>query len=115
MEPFGIAWVELMTKKNGDLLITTALSETNLLNSEPVPGQISLVAKMSQFALKMLRGQEKDEAMWNFMLESFTRAGNLESERDLFFEKYKSDFANIMGFGDNFAEAQYYLGDFDAS
>ena len=114
LEPFNIIWVELMTKKNGDLFITTALSETNLLNNGAVPGQISLVAKMSQFALKMLRGQEKDETMWNFILESFTKAGNLDSERDLFLEKYKSDFANIMGFGDNFAEARYYLGDFGA-
>lgn len=115
LEPFSVIWVELMTKKNGDLFITTALSETNLLGNSAVPGQISLVAKMSQFALKMLRGQEKDEAMWNFILERFTVAGALEAERDLFLEKYKSDFVSIMGFGDNFAEAQYYLGDFDAS
>lgn len=115
LEPFSVIWVELMTKKNGDLFITTALSETNLLDSGAVPGQISLVAKMSQFALKMLRGQEKDDVMWHFMLESFNKAGSLEAERDIFLEKYKSDFASIMGFGDNFAEAQYYLGDFDAS
>ena len=111
LEPFNLVWVELMTKKGGDLFITTALSETSLLGDNAWPNQISLFTKMSDFALKMLRGQEKDEAMWHFILNSFikARAGGAGQ----FLNDYKSGFIKIMGFGDNLKEAEYYLNDFD--
>jgi len=133
LEPFNLVWVELMTKKGGDLFITTALSEISLLENNTSPNQISLFVKMSDFALKMLRGQEKDKAIWNFILDSFLAAGKLERSADpperlasssqpdevilagragKFLNDYKSGFIKIMGFGDNFEEAKYYLGDF---
>jgi DNA repair protein RecO len=110
LEPFNLVWVELMTKKGGDLFITTALSEMSLLENNASPILISLFVKMSDFALKMLRGQEKDKAIWNFILNSFlsARAGGA----DKFLNDYKSGFIKIMGFGDNLKEAEYYLGDF---
>ncbi|MDP2638880.1 MAG: recombination protein O N-terminal domain-containing protein [Candidatus Azambacteria bacterium] len=112
LEPFNFIWVELMTKKNGDLFITTALSEINLLPKNYLPNQISLFTKISDFALQMLRGQEKDEEMWNFILGSFVKAGVVENGADQFFEDYKSGFSKIMGFGGNLEEADYYLNDF---
>ena len=124
LEPFNSVWVELMTKKGGDLFITTALSEISLLKNNASPNQISLFVKMSDFALKMLRGQEKDKAMWNFILNSFLAAGKLETSADpperlasssragKFLDDYKSGFIKIMGFGDNLKEAEYYLSDF---
>jgi len=111
LEPFNLVWVELMAKKGGDLFITTALSETNLLGSGASPNQISLFTRMSDFALKMLRGQEKDEAMWNFILNSFIKAREIERDGS-FLGDYKSGFIKIMGFGDNFKDAEYYLRDF---
>ncbi len=123
LEPFNLVWVELMTKKGGDLFITTALSEISLLESNASPNQISLFVKMSDFALKMLRGQEKDKAMWDFILNSFLAAkkAGLSAQAGLpaqagdtgkFLNDYKSGFIKIMGFGDNLEEAKYYLGDF---
>jgi len=118
LEPFNLIWVELMTKKGGDLFITTALSEMALLRENALPNQISLFTKMSDFALKMLRGQEKDKAMWNFILNSFLAAPQAglpvqTGAGDNFLDDYKSGFIKIMGFGDNFEEAKYCLGDFD--
>ncbi len=113
LEPFNLVWVELMTKKGGDLFITTALSETSLFENNASPNLISLFVKMSDFALKMLRGQEKDKAMWNFLLNSFLAAKKIEAGAgDEFLNDYKSGFIKIMGFGDNLREAEYYLGDF---
>ncbi|MFH1392833.1 MAG: recombination protein O N-terminal domain-containing protein [Patescibacteria group bacterium] len=120
LEPFGLIWVELMSKKGGDLFITTALSETNILNGSVFPNQIALFTKMSDFILKMLRGQEKDKAMWNFIIESFWAAKNLEAgssaqagSSDKFLNEFKSGFVKLMGFGADYEEAKYYLGDFD--
>jgi len=112
LEPFNLVWVELMTKKGGDLFITTALSEISLLENNASSNQISLFVKMSDFALKMLRGQEKDETMWDFILNSFLAAQKIEAGADKFLNDYKSGFVKIMGFGDNLEEAKYYLGDF---
>ena len=112
LEPFNLIWVELMAKKGGDLFITTALSEMSLLGHSASPNQISLFTKMSHFALKMLRGSEKDREMWDFILSSFIKARGIEAS-DLFLNDYKSGFIKIMGFGDNFEEAGYYLNDFD--
>ncbi len=113
LEPFNLVWVELMTKKGGDLFITTALSEISLLENNASPNLISLFVKMSDFALKMLRGQEKDKAMWNFILNSFLAAKKIKTGgADKFLNDYKSGFIKIMGFGDNLEEAEYYLSDF---
>jgi len=113
LEPFNLIWVELMAKKGGDLFITTALSETNILGENASPNQIALFTKMSDFILKMLKGQEKDEALWNFIIESFWAAKNLETASDKFLSEFKSGFIKLMGFGADFEEAKYYLGDFD--
>ncbi|MCX6813665.1 MAG: hypothetical protein NT078_00320, partial [Candidatus Azambacteria bacterium] len=87
---------------------------TSLLENNVSPNQISLFTKMSHFALKMLRGQEKDEAMWDFILKSFLAAKKIEiGGADKFLDDYKSGFIKIMGFGDNLDEARYYLSDFD--
>ena len=78
------------------------------------PNQIALFTKMSDFILKMLRGQEKDEAMWNFIIESFWAAKKLGvGPSDKFLSEFKSGFIKLMGFGADFEEAKYYLGDFD--
>ncbi|MBU2082214.1 DNA repair protein RecO [Patescibacteria group bacterium] len=112
LEPFSLIWVELMAKKGGDLFITTALSETNILGRNASPNQIALFTKMSGFILKMLGGQEKDEAMWNFILENFWTASRASSS-DKFLSEFKSGFIKLMGFGADFEEAKYYLGDFE--
>jgi len=117
LEPFNLIWVELMTKKGGDLFITTALSEISLVENNASPNLISLFVKMSDFALKMLRGQEKDKAMWNFILNSFLAAKKAglpaqAGRAGKFLNDYKSGFIKIMGFGDNLKEAEYYLNDF---
>lgn len=112
LEPFSLIWVELMSKKGGNLFITTALSEKNILGGSASPNQIALFTKMSDFILKMLKGQEKDEAMWNFIMESF-RAAPQAGLPDKFLGEFKSGFIKLMGFGADFEEAKYYLGDFD--
>ena len=114
LEPFSLIWVELMAKKGGDLFITTALSETNILGGNASPNQIALFTKMSDFILKMLKGQEKDGVMWNFILESFWAAKKLEiGLSGEFLNEFKSGFIKLMGFGADFEEAKYYLGDFE--
>src|SRR3989344_1920811 len=113
LEPFNLVWVELMTKKGGGLFVSTALSEINLLGNNASPNQIFLFVKMSDFTLKMLRGQEKDKAMWDFVLNNFMAAKKLKTGgADKFLNDYKSGFIKIMGFGDNLKEAEYYLSDF---
>ncbi len=108
LEPFNIIWVELATKKNGDLFITTALSYKELLNKNASPAQIALFAKMADFACLMLKGPQKDEILWNYILESFAKAGLVEADTDKFLGAYKSGFIKIMGFGDNLEEALWY-------
>ena len=49
LEPFNLVWVELMTKKNGDLFITTALSHKSLLDTNAVPVRSALFIKMADF------------------------------------------------------------------
>lgn len=119
LEPFNLVWVELITKKNGDLFITTALSYGKLLNKNATPAQITLFFKMADFVLKMLKGQQKDERLWNFILGSFLKVGSVEaglaaqaSGSDKFLSEFKNGFINLLGFGDDFDEARYYLNDF---
>ena len=108
LEPFNIVWVELATKKNGDLFITTALSFKKLLNQNFSPAQVALFAKMADFACLMLKGPQKDEILWSYILESFSKAGLIEADTDKFLGTYKTGFIKIMGFGDNLEEALWY-------
>ena len=124
LEPFNFVWVELISKKGGELIITTALSHCGLLG-KAAPGQIALFTKMANFAVIMLKEPQKDKKLWNFILESFLAAGKLETSADpperlasssragKFLNDFKSGFIKIMGFGDNFEEARYYLSDFN--
>ena len=113
LEPFNLAWVELMSKKGGNMFITTALSEGPLLTADVSPNRIALFTKMAEFSMMMLKEPQKDEALWNYMLDNFLAANRVEpGGGDEFLNKYKSGFLKIMGFGDNFEEARYYLGDF---
>src|SRR3989344_5085285 len=45
LEPFNLIWVELMTKKNGDFFITTALSHKSLLDMNAAPVRSTLFIK----------------------------------------------------------------------
>ncbi len=130
LEPFNLIWVELMSKKNGDLFITTALSFKELLSHNASPVQTALFAKMADFACLMLKGSQKDEILWNYILESFVKADLVDSALQLkggvevgndpperltsssragkFLNAYKSGFVEILGFGDNVEEALWY-------
>lgn len=113
LEPFNLVWTELITKKNGDLFITTALSYGRLLNQNALPSHIILFSKMADFTLHMLKGPQKDNALWDFILESFLKANSIESGSEgNFLSKFKDDFISLSGFGDDFNEARYYLDDF---
>lgn len=114
LEPFNFIWVELMTKKGGDLFITTALSRGLLLKNGAEPNQIALFSKMADFALKMLKEPQKDDKLWNFIFENFLKANDVKTGAvDSFLSDFKSGFIDIMGFGDNFEKARYYLSDFE--
>lgn len=109
LEPFNLVWTELITKKNGDLFITTALSYGKLLNKNALPPQIALFSKMADFILFMLKGSQKDNALWDFILESFIAANSVESGNDdKFLKEYKTGFIKILGFGDSLEEALWY-------
>ena len=109
LEPFNLVWTELITKKNGDLFITTALSCGKLLNQNAPPAHVALFSKMSEFILKMLPGPQKDDALWSFILESFIQANSVEAGgADKYLSDFKNGFIKIMGFGDNIEEALWY-------
>lgn len=118
LEPFNLIWVELMSKKNGDLFITTALSSKEFLNQNASLAKTVLFAKMADFACLMLKDQQKDEILWNYILESFTEAGlvdpafqlkgGVEADGGKFIDAYKTGFIKIMGFGDSLEEALWY-------
>ena len=112
LEPFNFVWVELISKKGGELIITTALSHYGLA-SNATPDKITLFTKMANFAVTMLKEPQKDEKLWNFILESFLKAREVAGSADKFLSDFKSGFIKIMGFGDNFEEARYYLSDFN--
>lgn len=112
LEPFSLIWSELMTKKNGDLFITTALSEKQFLSRSASPLKIALFFKMADLVLKMVREPQKDDALWDFLLNNFSKAG-LAADSDEFLRNFKNNFINILGFGDDFSKAGYYLNDFD--
>lgn len=107
LEPFNLIWVELMSKRNGDLFITTALSYQEFLSRNPSPAQIALFSKMADFACLMLKDQQRDDTLWNFILENFMKAREVSGTSE-FLNTYKSGFAQIMGFGDNLEEALWY-------
>lgn len=109
LEPFNLVWAELITKKNGDLFITTALSYGKLLNKNAPPSHVALFSKMSEFILKMLPSPQKDDSLWNFILENFIKANSVEAGgTDKFLSDFKNGFIKIMGFGDNIEEALWY-------
>ncbi len=109
LEPFNLIWAELVSKKNGDLFITTALSYGELLNQNASPAQTALFAKMADFACLMLKGPQKDDILWNFILENFTAANLVEAGgADKFLDIYKTGFIKILGFGDSLEEALWY-------
>lgn len=108
LEPFNLIWVELMSKRNGDLFITTALSFGELLNKSASPAQIALLVKMADFTCSMLKGPQKDDVLWNFIVENFSKADSVESDTDKFLDTYKSGFIKIMGLGDSIEEAMWY-------
>ena len=109
LEPFNLVWVELMAKRNGDLFITTALSFKELLNQNASPAQTAIFVKMADFILKMLKGPQKDEILWNYILESFIKAEKIGAVgADKFLDTYKSSLIKIMGFGDSLEEALWY-------
>lgn len=111
LEPFNLTWVELMTKKNGDLFITTALSHKRLLGANASPAHLVLFIKMADFILKMMKEPMKDDAIWAFILENFIKA-NQPASAEKFLNDFKSNLLNLLGFGSDFNEAKYYLGDF---
>lgn len=108
LEPFNLIWVELMSKKNGDLFITTALSSKGFLNQNASPAKTALFARMAEFTCLMLKGPQKDELLWNYILESFAKAGLNEIDSGSFLNDYKTGFIKIMGFGDSLEEAMWY-------
>ena len=109
LEPFNIIWVELATKKNGDLFITTALSLKELLSRDASPVQTALFAKMADFSCQMLKGPQKDEILWDYILENFIKADSVEtSESNEFLLGFKNGFISLLGFGDNLEEALWY-------
>lgn len=112
LEPFNLTWVELMTKKNGDLFITTALSHKELLSANASPALLMLFKKMADFILKMMKEPLKDDAVWTFILESFIKASQTMGV-EKFLDDFKSDLINLLGFGNDFNEARYYLSDFN--
>lgn len=112
LEPFNLTWVELMTKRNGSLFITTALSYKNFLNHNSSPAKITLFLKMADFISKMLRGSQKDDILWNFILKSFTNADLVEANAEKFLNEFRNGLINLLGFGADFNEARYYLNDF---
>lgn len=112
LEPFNLVWVELMTKKNGDLFITTALSHKNLLKTIS-PFHFTIFIKMADFILKMMKEPLKDNETWFLILEYFVNANLVETGgAEKFLNEFKNNFIKLLGFGNNFNEAKYYLGDF---
>lgn len=108
LEPFNLVWMELALKKNGNLFITTALSSKEFLNKS-LPAQTTLFAKMADFACLMLKGPQKDEVLWNYILESFVKASEARvGDSDKFLDTYKTGFIKILGFGDSLEEALWY-------
>jgi len=109
LEPFNVIWVELMARKGGDLFITTALSHGSLIKRGAGPNQIALFSKMADFAIKMLKEPQKDEALWNFILKNFVEAREVPTGGgDDFLNNFKKGFINLLGFGDNLEEAMWY-------
>lgn len=108
LEPFNFIWAELISKRNGDLFITTALSFKEFLNQNASPAKTALFAKMTEFTCLLLKGPQKDEILWNYILENFTKASLIEAGTDKFLDAYKTGFIKIMGFGDSLEEALWY-------
>lgn len=119
LEPFNLIWVELMTKKNGDLFITTALSYKNLLDANSSSAKLTLFIKMADFILKMMKEPMRDNAVWSLVLENFIKANLVDMDQayrqaptENFLNDFKSNLIGLLGFGNDIDEAKYYLGDF---
>lgn len=112
LEPFNLAWLELVTKRNGQVMITTALSNGRLFK-DGLPAQAALAAKIANFIDKMIPQPQKDAEIWDFLGRTFTVVNDVPAgESAAFFEKFKREFLNLLGYGDNFEVAWHYLGDF---
>ena len=109
LEPFNFVWLELVSKKNGDLSITTCLSHKEFLNENALPTKIILFAKMSDFTCLMLKGPQKDDILWNYILKNFDKAQTIGSnDESKFLSAYKTGLVNILGLGDSLEEALWY-------
>ncbi|OGD52106.1 hypothetical protein A2608_00360 [Candidatus Azambacteria bacterium RIFOXYD1_FULL_44_10] len=112
LEPFNLAWLELVTKRNGRVTITTALSSGRLFGNG-LPAQIALAAKIADFIDKMVPQPQKDAEIWDFICRIFVSVNDVSvGERVAFFEKFRGEFLEFLGYGDNFEAAWHYLGDF---
>lgn len=109
LEPFNLSWLELVTKRSGRVTITTALSNDRLFKGG-LPAQAALAAKIADFIDKMIPQPQRDVEIWDFIGRTFTAVGEVPTgESGLFFEKFRQEFLNLLGYGDNFEVAWHYL------
>ncbi len=113
LEPFNLAWLELVTKRNGRVTITTALSREQLFKTS-TPSQTALAAKVADFIDKMMPQPQKDDLIWDFIEKTFIAINTVPAGGSgLFFDNFRGEFLKLLGYGDNFEAAWHYLGDFD--
>lgn len=113
LEPFNLTWLEMVTKRNGQITITTALSRERLLK-DTLSAHCALAVKIADFIDKMMREPQKDELVWNFVNKTFAEINSVPAgESDAFFNNFRQELLKLLGYGDNFEAAWHYLGDFN--
>src|SRR3989344_3850630 len=86
LEPFNLAWLELVTKRNGRVTITTALSDGRLFGNG-LPAQAALAAKIGVLVKKMIPQPQKAAGIWDFLGRTFTAGGNVRAGESVAFLK----------------------------
>lgn len=113
LEPFNLVWLEMVTKRNGQIGVTTALTLKEFLKT-PLPGQVALAFKCSDLIDKLLVEPQEDDEIWQFLLSSFEKVSLVHpTEAHDFFLDFKKEFLGILGYGVDIEVARLWLGDFD--
>lgn len=113
LEPFNLIWLEMVTKRSGQIGITSALCQEFLLK-RPAPWQVNLAMRCCNLLDKLMVEPERDEGIWNFLLLNLKKLNTLsQKEAQDFFSQFRQELISALGYGVDIEVARRWLGDFD--
>lgn len=100
IEIFYISDIEFVQGKNKKTLIEAVLKE-KFKNIEQIPEKLESAYKIANVLNSFVRGEEKDEQLWNFIIDIFQKLNTIElttNNRELLYYYFIWNFISILGY-----------------